>query len=202
MNKRSNRPLKRQLTATIGTVALCALGAAGQAQATVITFDDPAPITIDANGIATYTESGFTLSGPAATFLPIDASLIGGFDPAASLSLKAVGGATFSLASLDDEFVDLGIDETPGLLSVVGILNGITVGSRVVALGDLATATFGSSFGSLTEVTFTSSSAFALDNINATTGVAAPVPEPSTWLLTALALAGVVVRVRQGRGAA
>ena len=102
-------------TAMACAAALCAVGTA---QAGVLTFNDPGVIDIDNNtNVATYTESGFTVSGQAATFLPLDSALVGGFD-GTPFSLKNLFGGAFSLLSLDYAFYDLGF--APGLLTVTG----------------------------------------------------------------------------------
>lgn len=190
----------KTLFATLAAAAALSIGTVGHAE--VLNFNDPsAPIEFDAGG-ATYTESGFTLSGPGVPFLVIDEMLIGGLTddngvPIAS-SLMAVGGGAFSLVSMDYAFFDLsfGADPVPGVLSVAGLLNGVQVASQTFTLGSAASVSFGSAFGNLTSVTFSGTSAFGLDNLNVT-AVAAPVPEPATLALTAIGLLGVVLRVNR-----
>lgn len=185
--------MNKLLAAVTCAAALCAGGAS---HAAVLTFDDPPVIGIDNNNLAIYTESGFTLTGQAASFLPLDASLIGGIDGATLLSLMAVGGGAFSLASMDYAFYDLGFGAEPGMLSVTGLLNGVQVASQTFALGARAGVSFGAAFGNLTTATFSGTSAFALDNLNASPQTA-PVPEPATVALIAVGLMGVMLGVNR-----
>ena len=97
---------------------LAAFCLAGSAQAAVLTFDDPGVVEID-NGVATYTEAGFAISGLAASFLPIDQRLVGGFD-ATPFSLMLAGGGSFSLRSLDHDFFDLGFGGAGSELTITG----------------------------------------------------------------------------------
>lgn len=178
--------MKKLLTAMACAAALCV---GGMAQANVLTFNDPCVIDIDNNtAVATYTESGFTISGQAATFLPLDSALVGGFD-STPFSLKNLFGGAFSLLSLDFAFYGLGIE--PGLLTVTGLGNGAPV-EQVFDLSSPGSFSFGAEWAGLTEVTFSASSGFSLDNINA-------VPEPGSLALTALALTGLIVGARQRR---
>ena len=185
--------MKKLITAVACAAALCVGGAA---RAGVLTFDDPGVIDIDnVTNVATYTENGFTISGQAATFLTLASTLVGGIDGTSSLSLKALGDGAFSLLSLDYAFFDLGFGAPPGTLTLIGLLGGAQVASEVLSLGAVAHFGFGADFQNVTEVTFTGSSGFALDNISA-------VPEPGTMALTTIALMGMVLRVRRRRIAA
>ena len=192
--------MKKMLAALACAAALCAGGAS---HAAVLTFDDPGLIDIDNNtGIATYTESGFALAGPAASFLLLDAALVGDTDGANGiLSLKAVGGAAFALLSMDYAFYDLGFGADPGTLSVIGLLNGVQVASQTLTLGSLKSFSFGAGFAGLTEVDFIGTTAFALDNVNAVAVNAPPVPEPATVALMATGLLGLMLQARRRRKA-
>ena len=188
--------MKKLLAGIACAAALCSPGAS---QANVLTFDDPGLIVIDMNNVATYTESGFALTGDAASFLPLDSALVGGIDgPSTLLTLMSVGGGAFSLASLDFAFYDLGFGDAPGVLSVTGLLNGAPVSLQTFTLGAPSSASFGSAFANLTAVTFSGTTAFALDNLSAVPS-AAPVPEPSTLGLTAVGLLGLLARVNRKR---
>lgn len=183
--------MRKLLTAMACAAALC-LGSA--AQAAVLNFDDPGVIDIDPmTGIATYTESGFTISGPAASFLTLGGQLVG-TDPPTPIALKALSGGRFSLLALDYAFFDLGGAPAPGMLLISGILDGMTVTTQLLSLGDAASFTFGASWRGLTEVDFQGSLGFALDNISL-------VPEPGTLLLAngALLLLALGARRRPER---
>lgn len=175
------------LTNLACAAALCAGTAA---HAGVVTFDDPAVIAITPDGTAVYTEAGFTLSGQAASFLTLDEALVSGFD-AGSISLMALDGLPFGLQSFEYAFFDLGFGSAPGVLSVQGLLNGSTVVAQSFALGENTAAMFGSPWAHLTEVRFSGTTGFALDNITVSA-----VPEPGTLGLVVLALATLGWRTR------
>ncbi len=178
----------------IATLACAAaLCAAATAHAGVVTFNNPEAITIDGNGVATYSEAGFSIVGPAASFLTLDDALVGGFDNG-FFSLRAQGGGLFGLQSLQHAFYDLGFGAAPGSLSVVGLLNGAQVAAQQFALGSLATASFGAPWAQVTEVRFSAGTGFLLDNINATA-----VPEPTSLALAGLALAALTWQLRSTR---
>ena len=180
--------MKKLLTAVACVAALCA---GGWAHAGVLTFNDPGLVDIDINDVATYTEGSFTISGQAASFLTLDGALVGSI-VGTPFSLKTVDGGPFSLLAFDYAFYDLGLGDPSGTLSVVGLFDGQEVASDVFDLGALTNASFGSQWASLTEVTFTGTTGFSLDNISA-------VPEPSSLALAAIGLMGVVAGARKRR---
>lgn len=176
---------KLLITAAALAAALCWGGAA---LAAPITFDDPAVIEIDnTSGVATYAEAGFTITGQAASFLPLDLRLVGGFD-STPFSLMRDGGGDFSLLSLDVDFFDLGFGDATSTLTITGLLDGGPLVSQTVNLAGPASLMFGADWARLDQVSFTGTAGFALDNINA---VAMAVPEPGTLALGSLALLGL-----------
>lgn len=182
-----------KLRLLVATLALLALGES--AQAGLLRFDNPDPIAIDPGNVATYTEAGFALSSQAADFLLLDngagnGMLVGGFFGAGPVTLRAAGGGLFSLLSLDFGYFDLG--DPPGLLAITGLLNGQQVALQTLSLGALATAQFDSQWASLSEVMFSATSGFQLDNI-------AAVPEPGGLAWLGLGLTGLLARRRRAR---
>jgi hypothetical protein len=162
------------------------------AQAALVTFDTPALIDIDTNtDVATYQESGFNLTGPAASYLPLDdigSAGSGGLLVFAGnpLTLTSVGGGLFSLLGIDYGLFSGG----PGSLTVEGLLNDNSLLTEMLALGDLANFQF-QGWSGLKSVTFTATADLVLDNINA-------VPEPGSAALVMLALSGLAL-VRRRR---
>lgn len=180
-----------KLRLLIATLALLSLGQT--AQAGLLRFDQPDPIAIDANNVATYSEDGFALSSQAADFLLLDDGngngfLIGGFSGAGPISLRAAGGGLFSLLSLEVGFFDLG--DPPGLLAITGLRNGQQVVQQVLQLGAVTGLQFDSPWAGLSEVMFSATSGFQLDNI-------ATVPEPGGLAWLGLGLTGLLLRRRR-----
>ena len=172
--------MKRFLSTMASAVALLAGGAA---QAALITFNDPGVIQIDGD-TATYAEAGYNISGPATSFLlieepPATGVLVGGFFDAGFFSLTAMNRGPFALLGLDFGYYDLG--DTPGTLSIVGLLDGLQVGALDLGLGALTRISFDAAFANVTEVRFSATSGFMLDNISA-------VPEPDSLALATGAL--------------
>lgn len=171
----------------LATAALAAAMAfATPAGAAVLGFGSATPIDIDpVTGVATYLEGGYAVSGPAASFLPLDdgaggSVLVGGFD-ATAFELMVQGGGSFSLLGLDLGFPDLGFGTPPGVLTVTGLLGGATVATRMLDLSAPGPISFGAAWRGLDGVSFSASSGFSLDNV-------AVVPEPATYAMAALGL--------------
>ncbi|MBC7938264.1 MAG: PEP-CTERM sorting domain-containing protein [Chitinophagaceae bacterium] len=184
--------MKNLLNATALAAALCLCGAA---QAGVITFNDPAQIEIDnATGATSYTEAGFVFSAPGLSFLTLNDALVGGVVDATPFSLRALGGGPFALLSLDFGAFDLGFGDPPGVLTIVG-LGGALPLMQMLNLGAPASFSFGDGWSNLTEVTFSGTSGFFLDNVNVNA-----VPEPSTLALSALGALGALGMRRASRG--
>lgn len=175
-----NRPasfLPRLVGAAAVAAALCGGGAA---HAGLLTFDHPGLIDIDnATDIARYHEAGFVISGPSASFLPLDDAMFGGFD-STPFTLSREGGGLFSLQSFDALPEDFGFG--PGTLLVSGLLDGVQVASLAADLSSASHLVLDSRWAQLTEVSFSGTGGFALDNI------AANVPEPGSLALTGSAL--------------
>ncbi len=165
----------------LGTLAFAAaLCSGGAAHAGLVNFDNPGLIDIDSNDVATYGEAGYVITGPAASFLPIDGTMVGGFDTTA-FTFGVAGGGAFGLKSLDVMPYDLGFG--PGTLALIGLLGGTQVASLNVDLASATSLSFDSTWANLTSVSFSATSGFALDNI-------ATVPEPGSF---ALAGAGMLL---------
>lgn len=182
-------PLSRLAGAAALAAALCSGGAA---HAGLVTFDNPGQIDIDnTTDVARYHEAGFVISGPSASFLPLDDALFGGFDDTA-FSFSQDGGGRFSLQSFDVVPEDFGFGTDAGTLFVSGLLDGVQVASLSVDLASASHLLFDSRWAQLTEVSFSSTGGFALDNI------AASVPEPGSLALVGAALL-MAVSSRQRR---
>jgi hypothetical protein len=164
----------------LGTLALAAaLCSSGAAHAGLVNFDNPGPVDIDnATGVATYVEAGYVITGPAASFLPLDGAMVGGFDTT-PFTLSRLGGGAFGLQQLDIAAYDLGFG--PGTLAVVGLFGTTQVASRSIDLATAGSQGFDSSWAQLTSVSFSATGGFALDNI-------ATVPEPGSFALTGAGL--------------
>ncbi|MBW8847807.1 MAG: PEP-CTERM sorting domain-containing protein [Burkholderiales bacterium] len=163
----------------LGTLALAAaLCSGGTAHAGLVNFDNPGLVDIDSNGVATYGEAGYVITGPAASFLPIDGTMVGGFD-ATSFTFGLLGGGSFGLKSLDVAPYDLGFG--PGTLALVGLVGSTQVASRNVDLAGGGSLSFDSNWANLTSVSFSATGGFALDNI-------ATVPEPGSFMLAGAGL--------------
>jgi len=168
--------MKHLLGSLAFAAALCSGGAA---HAGLVNFDNPGVIAIDNNtGVATYAENDFIVSGPAASFLPIDGALVGGFD-ATPFTFSLAGGGSFGLKSFDVAPYDLGFG--PGTLFVAGLLGGVEVVSRSINLTGTSSLSFDAAWGQLTSVSFSATGGFALDNI-------ATVPEPASFALVGAGL--------------
>lgn len=170
--------MNRFFSAVALAAALCTGGAA---HAGLITFNNPGLIDIDNDtGIASYTEAGFVISGPAASFLPIDDAMAGGFD-ATAFTLSRVDGGAFGLQSFDVAPFDLGPGSGPGMLFVAGLFGGNQVTTRSVDLATASSLMFDASWANLTSISFSATGGFSLDNI-------ATVPEPGTFALAGAGL--------------
>lgn len=164
----------------LSTLALAAaFCTGGAAHAGLVTFDNPGLIDIDNNtDVATYREAGYVITGPAASFLPLDGAMVGGFD-GTPFTFGRLDGGIFGLMSLDVAPFDLGFG--PGTLTIEGLLDGMQVALLSVDLANGGSLMFDSSWAQLTAVSFSATGGFALDNI-------ATVPEPATFALAGAGL--------------
>lgn len=191
--------MKKLLFNLACAVALC-LG--NGAQAALLTFDTPALVDIDpVTNVATYAESGFVISGAAASFLPLDGVGSGGSPGLFGLQnetikLMAQGGGRFSLLGLDfglSPFASV----APGMLPTLTILGlGNALLSETLVLDSLLSSFTFQGWSNLREVSFSANADFVLDNI-----AALAVPEPGSLALMSVALAGLWTarrRLRQG----
>ena len=187
------QPYMRNVLSSLACVMALCTGSV--AQAALVTFNNPSVIDIDPNtNVASYNEAGFTFSGAAASFLPLDGIGSGGsgglFVLANSLlKLTASGGGLFSLQSLDFGLFDLQSTTTAPSLLIEGLLADSSLLSQTLPLGTLANFGFANWTG-LQEVRFSANTDFVLDNVNA-------VPEPASLAMVALGMAGLVVMRRK-----
>ena len=176
-----------------------ALGLAGGAQAALITFDTPAVFEIDnATQVATYTVEMFKFSGIAGSFLQQDTAGRGGTGGLfvtmnSVLSLTSADGGLFNLTSFDHSTLG-GLIATPATsLLVEGFFGNNTMLSQMLDLGMLKSFSFVGWTG-LALVKFSADGEFVLDNLAVN---ALQVPEPASWALVGLALAGLGWRNRR-----
>lgn len=191
--------MNKMLVTLSCAVALSLSTAAGAA---VLTFDSPPLIDIDpASNVATYQEAGFTITGAAASYLPIDnigSRGTGGLVILADgrVKLTASNGGLFNLNSFDYGLFDSG---DSGALNVNGLLSDNRQLNSTLTLGGLKNFAFQGWTG-LREVNFRANADFVIDNVNAVSGAGNPggggggntVPEPGTLALIGLAAAGLI----------
>ena len=173
----------------------------GASHAAVVNFDNPAPITIDnATNIATYMESGYSLSGDAASFLPIDGLGTAGTAGLVLFANSAVTLVSSSMLPFSFTGFDAGrYDPTSAAtLTVSGLFANNTQHDVTLSLGQLASYAF-TDFAGVSSLRFSASNDLVFDTLSVQTS---PVPEPATTAMFVAGL-GVLVAMRkrvQGRG--
>ena len=175
------------------TIAV-AVGAASAAQAGTVNFDNPDVITIDNNSIATYLESGYSITGDAAAFLPIDSigtAMSGGLVLFANntITLAADMARPFSFTGFDAGRYD---PSSSAMLTLTGLFANNTQKAVTLSLGSLSTYAF-NDFAGASGVRFMATSDVVLDTLAVQTS---PVPEPATNAMM-LAGLGVLVALRK-----
>ena len=189
----------KHLKATLITASICAaaLGMPGTAGAAPITFGGLS----GANGdpFSTYTENGFTVATTQGTW--VEAHLFGApvpdiFSTSSVAAVSVTGPGLFSFSD-----VDLGLaGGTDVSYSITGMLGAATLYSFA---GSLTGVSFHNVLNSssllidklLITMTKAGASSYNIDNINVTA-----VPEPSSYLLMALGLAGLAAMRSKKRG--
>lgn len=207
--QREQITLKSTLSRLACSLLLC-LGTA-TASAAVITFDPASQIQFNNVGEATYDEAGFRLSGPGASFFPLfDA---GSGTPASqglvvfgsnTLTQTSLGGAMFNLMGFDFRAYDLSFGTIPGPAPDVTLLvTGLFGMGSLPQTQELLLNNTGAPFQAwmnLSQVSFSSSADFALDNI--TVQDVQNVPEPGSMALVGVAVMGLLyTRRRSARSA-
>jgi len=181
--------------------AAVAFALAASSHAAVIGFDTGAEIAIDnASNLATYREAGFSVSGPAASFLTIDGigtGASGGLFLATgnTLSLMAQDGGLFRFTGLDAGQFGADPDAT---LTPTGFFGDGTESGSTVALAELGILGF-AGFDGLSELRISANADVVLDNLMAVTSA---VPEPGTAAMLLLGLGALVGARRSLRQAA
>jgi hypothetical protein len=175
------------------TVALSA--GAPLAEASVVDFNNPGVIDIDnGTGAAVYREAGFTLTGNAAGFLPIDGAGTGGTGgllllAGNTISIMSGSGSPFNFSALDAGRYDAA---TAATLGITGIFSNSAQQNLMLTLGELGTQPL-SAWNGLTELRFTASADVVVDNV-----VLSAVPEPASFAMLLLGL-GAVFGLRRNR---
>lgn len=176
----------------VAVAAAAALGMAGAAQATLVTFNTPALIQVNpSTNEAIYSEANFKLSGLAATFGQLDNAGTGGTPglyglQGNSLALMSANGSLFNLTSFDFGALDNLTAVPPTSLSVQGVQANNILLTETLSLGALSSFSF-TGWSGLAAVRFSSANGdFVLDNLNLQA-----VPEPASWALIGVALAGL-----------
>lgn len=179
----------KKLLLTLAVAA--ALGVAGGAQAALVTFDEPVLIHVDPiTNAAIYSEANFNFSGLAATFGQLDNVGTGGTPGLYGLqgnllTLMSAHGNLFNLASFDFGALDNLSAVPPTSLLVQGLQANNNLLSETLSLGALNSFSF-TGWTGLAAVSFSADGDFLLDNVNLQA-----VPEPASWALIGVGLAGL-----------
>lgn len=197
----------------LGSLSLLAAAlSVGQANATVLTFDD----AFDEFYAAPVETAGYVIGNPSNEeqhFHLVNSEYYGDFivnngtgvllnDLDTSLEIALSGGGLFTLGDFDAASSDTAEPFNSAFwLMVTGYRAGAAVGSFIGQIGVDGYRTYsGKGFGQVDRVSFDGEDGgFALDNISLDK-VAAPVPEPATWtmMIAGFGAAGMSLRRRRG----
>ena len=198
-------PLRRVLAAAVTALGLATLGASHARAQASLTFSggNGAPLVLRLNAPVTYAVTTAEASGTAPSFVFQSVGNVFGSVPTVSgmLTFTINGGAAQTLTSLLSGTSGGGGATVPADVFLYGSEPGVAVGNTVVLNAGTLTTTSnfaGAPPASGSYQTFLSDGND--DKLDAVNGVSA-VPEPSTWALLGMSVAGLgVVTLRRRAG--